>query len=124
MSRKKPIPRRPGGSSRSHGSPRTQNESSKPVLRISGPQLIRALRGGQPGNHNAAKTLEWLDSYDLSTPAGLDLFMQEVVRRVWCGDLGTRAASSINGTLRLLLEHMTLPSLERRISELEKVKSS
>jgi hypothetical protein len=46
--------------------------------------------------------------------------MQEVVRQVWMGELGTRAASSINGTLRLLLEHMTLPSLEKRISELEK----
>jgi hypothetical protein len=45
--------------------------------------------------------------------------MQEVVRQVWRGELGTRAASSINGTLRLLLEHMTLPSLEKRIEMLE-----
>jgi hypothetical protein len=97
---------------------RTQNES-KPVLRISGPQLLRALRGGQPGNRNAQKSLEWLDSYDLSTPAGLDSFMQEVIRRVWTCELGTRAASSINGTLRLLLEHMTLPALEERIKSLE-----
>jgi hypothetical protein len=46
--------------------------------------------------------------------------MQEVVKQVWTGQLGTRAASSINGTLRLLLEHMTLPNLEKRITELEK----
>jgi hypothetical protein len=106
---------------RSHASARsgrTQNES-KPVLRISGPELLRALRGGQPGNKNAQKSLEWLDSYDLSTPAGLDAFMQEVIRRVWTCELGTRAASSINGTLRLLLEHMTLPALEERIKILE-----
>jgi hypothetical protein len=45
--------------------------------------------------------------------------MQEVVRQVWRGELGTRAASSINGTLRLLLEHMTLPALEKRIEMLE-----
>jgi hypothetical protein len=75
------------------------------------------LASAQP---NLDKALEWLDSYDLSTPAGLDSFMQEVVRQVWRGELGTRAASSINGTLRLLLEHMTLPALEKRISELEK----
>jgi hypothetical protein len=98
---------------------RTQNESPR-VVRISGPQLVRAIRGGQLGNRNAVKALEWLDSYDLSTPAGLDAFMQEVVKQVWTGELGTRAASSINGTLRLLLEHMTLPSLEKRIEELER----
>jgi len=110
--------RRTGASSRSRSSGRTQNETKR-VLRISGPQLLRALRGGQLGNRNAVKALEWLDSYDLSTPGGLDSFMQEVVRQVWRGELGTRAASSINGTLRLLLEHMTLPSLEKRIEMLE-----
>ena len=104
-------------SSRSR-SGRTQNESGR-VVRVSGPQLLRALRGGQLGNRNAVKALEWLDSYDLSTPAGLDAFMQEVVRQVWRGELGTRAASSINGTLRLLLEHMTLPALEKRVEMLE-----
>jgi hypothetical protein len=45
--------------------------------------------------------------------------MQEVVKQVWTGELGTRAASSINGTLRLLLEHMTLPALEKSIEMLE-----
>jgi hypothetical protein len=105
-------------SSRSRSSGRTQNESAR-VVRVSGPQLLRALRGGQLGNRNAVKALEWLDSYDLSTPVGLDSFMQEVVRQVWRGELGTRAASSINGTLRLLLEHMTLPALEKRIEQLE-----
>ena len=104
------------------GSGRTQNKDRS--VRISGPELVRAIaakiRQGAPyGNENAKKTLEWLDSYDLSTPAGLDAFMQEVVRQVWTGELGTRAASSINGTLRLLLEHMTLPALEKRIELLE-----
>ena len=87
-------------------SPRTQNESVR-------------RRGGQLANGNAKKSLRWLAEYDLSTPQGLDVFMQEVVRRVWTGELGTRAASSINGTLRLLLEHMTLPGLEKRIKILE-----
>jgi hypothetical protein len=45
--------------------------------------------------------------------------MQELVRQVWCGRLGTRAGSTINGTLRLLLEHTTLPQLEARITKLE-----
>lgn len=114
--------RRTGASSRSRSSGRTQNKGRS--VRISGPDLVRAIeakmRQGAPyGNENAKKTLTWLDSYDLSTPAGLDAFMQEVVRQVWTGELGTRAASSINGTLRLLLEHMTLPSLEKRIEQLE-----
>ena len=113
--------RRSRGSSRSK-SPRTQNKGRS--VRISGPELVRAIeakvRQGAPyGNENAKKTLTWLDSYDLSTPAGLDAFMQEVVKQVWRGELGTRAASSINGTLRLLLEHMTLPSLEKRFEQLE-----
>ena len=76
-------------------------------------------RGAPSGNKNASKALQWLRSYDLSTPAGLDAFMQEVIRAVWRGQLGTRAASSINGTLRLLLEHLTLPALEKRIQALE-----
>jgi hypothetical protein len=96
----------------------TQNEW-KPVLRISGPQLLRAIRGAQPGNRNAVKALEWLSSYDLSTPTGLDAFMQEVIRRVWTGELGTRAGSTINGSLKLLLEHQALPALEKRIEQLE-----
>jgi hypothetical protein len=66
------------------------------------------------------KTLEWLSSYDLTSPAGVDAFMQEVIRRVWTGQLGSRSGGCINGTLRLLVEHQLLPTLERRISELEK----
>ncbi len=88
--------------------------------RIGGTQINSGSRRGAPaGNRNAVKALEWLSSYDLSSPQGLDAFMQAVVKQVWTGELGTRAASSINGTLRLLLEHMTLPSLEKRLRVLE-----
>ena len=105
--------RRPKSPSTGSKSGRTQNN----------PSMSRKGHSGAPaGNENARKSLAWLDSYDLSAPQGLDSFMQEVVRRVWTGELGTRAASSINGTLRLLLEHLTLPALEKRITELEKVK--
>ena len=38
-------------------------------------------------------------------------------------DPRVEAASSINGTLRLLLEHMTLPALEKRIQALEEEKA-
>jgi hypothetical protein len=69
---------------------------------------------------NAKKSLAWLDRYDLSTPQGVGSFLQEVIKRTWTGQLGTRAAGALNGSLRILLEHMTLPALERRISELEK----
>jgi hypothetical protein len=78
-------------------------------------------RGGAPvGNENAKKSLPWLETYDLTTASGVDAFMQELVRQVWTGKLGTRAGSTINGTLRLLLEHMTLPQLEARIGVLER----
>jgi len=92
------------------------------VVRVSGPQLLRALRGGQAGNENAKKALSWLDSYDLSTPGGVDGFLQEVIKRTWTGELGTRAAGALNGSLRILLEHLALPALERRIEELEKAR--
>jgi hypothetical protein len=95
--------RRSRSSNRSRGCPRTQIN-----------------RGGAPaGNKNAKKKLPWLGSYDLSTPAGVDGFLQEVIKRTWTGELGTRAAGALNGSLRILLEHMTLPGLEKRIAELE-----
>jgi hypothetical protein len=56
----------------------------------------------------------------LSSPEGVDGFLQEVIKRTWTGELGTRAAGALNGSLRILLEHMTLPALEKRITELEK----
>ena len=76
------------------------------------------------GNLNGAKSLPWLESYDLSTPAGIDEFLQQVIKATWTGKLGTRAAGALNGSLRLLLEHMTLPALERRIEQLEAQKVS
>jgi hypothetical protein len=64
--------------------------------------------------------LPWLDSYELTTPEGVDLFLREVIRATWEGRLGTRAAGALNGSLRILLEHMTLPALQKRIEELER----
>jgi len=90
--------------------PRTQNATSR----------YRNVRQARPGNENAKKKLAWLDSYDLRTPGGVDGFLQEVIKRTWTGELGTRAAGALNGSLRILLEHMTLPALEKRITELEK----
>jgi len=86
--------------------PRTQIESKR-------------RRGGQPGNGNARKVLRWLDSYDLGSPEGVQSFLAEVVKRTWTGELGTRAAGALNGTLRLLLEHQILPELEKRITAIE-----
>jgi hypothetical protein len=108
MKGKKPTLRRSGRSHSSSGSPRTQFN-----------------RGGAPaGNENAKKSLAWLDTFDLATPEGIDLFLREVVKATWESRLGTRAAGALNGSLRLLLEHLTLPNLERRITELEKVKTN
>jgi len=99
--------RRSKASSRSSKGPRTQINP-------------RRHSGAPAGNENAKKTLTWLDSYDLSSPEGVDAFLQEVIRRTWTGELGTRAAGALNGSLRILLEHLTLPALEKRIEELEK----
>jgi len=80
-------------------------------------------RGGAPvDNKNAKKSLPWLAEYDLSTPEGVDWFLQEVIKATWQGRLGTRAAGALNGSLRILLEHQLLPVLEKRVKELEKVK--
>ena len=109
----------PKGSS---GSGRTQNESRKSVVRVSGSELTRAVRGGQRGNRNAVKSLPWLEEYDLSTPEGVKKFLAEVVKKTWSGELGTRAASALNGSIRLMFEHGFLPEVVARIEELEKAK--
>jgi len=46
--------------------------------------------------------------------------MRELIKAGWTGTLGSRSIGAINGSLRLLLEHLSLPGLEARISELEK----
>jgi hypothetical protein len=102
-----------GPSSRSR-SPRTQFAAVKEA---------KARAFARYGNQNAKKSLAWLDSYDLSSPQGVDGFLQEVIKRTWTGELGTRAAGALNGSLRILLEHMTLPALEKRIEQLEATKA-
>jgi predicted TIM-barrel enzyme len=69
---------------------------------------------------NGARFLPWLESYDLSTPSGIELFLKELVKAGWTGTLGSRSIGALNGSLRLLLEHMTLPALEKRIEILER----
>jgi hypothetical protein len=90
---------------------RTQNESG-----------MHRKRGGQVSNGNAKKSLEWLESYDLSSSDGVRGFLHEIVKRTWTGELGSRAAGALNGTMRLLLEHELLPQLEQRIKALESSK--
>ena len=73
----------------------------------------------RPGNQNAKKTLAWVESYDLTSRSGVDAFLQEVVKKTWTGELGSRACGAINGTMKILIEHEVLPELERRIKLLE-----
>lgn len=84
--------------------------------------VVHKTSGGQPGNGNAKKTLEWLESYDLTSSDGIRGFLTEIVKRTWTGDLGSRAAGALNGTMRLMLEHELLPELEKRIKVLENEK--
>src|SRR5208282_1607324 len=71
--------------------------------------------GAPKGNVNGKKCLEWLESYDLSSMDGVHSFLAEIVKRTWTGELGSRQAGALNGTMRLLLEHELLPELEKRI---------
>jgi hypothetical protein len=91
------------------GGMRTQFESRK--------------RGAPKGNRNASKRLKWLESYDLSSPEGVRAFLAEVARATWTGVLGSRQASALNGTVRLLLDNELLPELNRRLKALEGVKA-
>jgi hypothetical protein len=100
------------GSSHSRSSGRTPHNQSRGGRRVGA--------GARDGNLNGAKSLPWLESYDLTTPESIDLFLKELIRAVWEGRLGSRSGGCLNGSLRLLLEHLTLPALEKRISELEK----
>ena len=85
-----------------------------------GPRTPRN-RGGAPrGNLNGQKTLAWLESFDLSSSAGIESFMRELIKAGWTGTLGSRSIGALNGSIRLLLEHLSLPALEKRITELEK----
>jgi len=105
----KTIKKQSNSSSRAAcGSPRTQFKSRG--------------RGAPAGNENAKKSLKWLETYDLSSPQGVDDFLEEVIKRTWTGELGTRAAGALNGSLRILLEHLTLPALEARVKSLEESK--
>jgi hypothetical protein len=85
---------------------------------------VHRRRGGQVGNGNARKRLAWVEGWDLSSPEGVDRFLREVIRRTWTGELGTRAAGALNGSIRILLEHLLLPSIERRIAALEAAKEA
>ncbi len=77
--------------------------------------------GGAPaGNKNAAKRLSWLENYDLTSSEGIQQFLREIIKHTWTGELGTRAAGALNGSMRLLLEHELLPELDRRIELIEK----
>ena len=83
---------------------------------------FKSKRGAPVGNRNAVLALPWDSGFDLSDSEGIRRFLEEVVKAVWEGRLGTRAAGSLNGSLRLLFELCTLPQLEERVAELEKVK--
>jgi hypothetical protein len=83
---------------------------------------FKSKRGAPIRNANAVKALAWENGFDLSDSVGIRSFLEEVVRAVWEGRLGTRAASSLNGSLRLMFELCELPQLEERVAELEKVK--
>ena len=49
------------------------------------------------------KSPPWV-SYKLDSRENVDRFLQDVIKGAYTGLLGTRQASSINGSLRLLLE--------------------
>lgn len=80
---------------------------------------IRPGAGAREGNENAKKKLMWLEGYDLQSPAGIHRFLAEVIKATWTGELGSRAAGALNGTMRLLLENEILPQVERRLKLLE-----
>jgi len=92
----------------------------RPSSRSKRPRTPRNRGGAPKGNLNGQKTLAWLESFDLSTPVGIEAFMVEAAKALWTGRLGSRTAGALNGLLRILLEHLSLPALEARISELEK----
>jgi len=42
--------------------------------------------------------------YELDSIANVDRFTRDVIKAIWTGRLGTRQASAINGSIRLLME--------------------
>jgi hypothetical protein len=75
--------------------------------------------GAPRRNLNGQRKLAWLSSYDLSTSEGIAEFLRELIKASWTGKIGSRVSGSLNGSLRLLLEAVHLPELERRVRVLE-----
>ena len=63
------------------------------------PHIIR--RRGRP-----QKSPPWI-KYELKTREDLDRFLVDAIKASWTGKLGTRQASAVNGSIRLLMELRT-----------------
>jgi hypothetical protein len=66
-------------------------------------QIESRKRGGQLRNQNAKKVLPW-SNIELNEPKDVIRFLAKVVQATWEGQLGTRQAGAINGSLRLMLQ--------------------
>ena len=67
------------------------------------PHKIKRRGGSRKGAGRKRKAPAWIN-YELSTKELVERFLVDTLRMTWTSKLGTRQASAINGTTRLLME--------------------
>jgi hypothetical protein len=76
--------------------------------------------GGQPGNGNAKKRIELPAWLKLDSAESILKFMRTIlIPGTLSGKIGTRAASAVNTSLKILLDYESLQEIEARLSRLE-----
>jgi hypothetical protein len=97
----------------------TSSSRSKPVV-----HKTTRPEGGQRGNRNAVKEFvlpEWLK---LDSAECILQFMRTIlIPNTLAGRIGTRAASAVNTSLKILLDYESLQDIEVRLSKLEEEKA-
>ena len=79
--------------------------------------------GGQPGNRNRVKGIVLPEGLMLDSAESILKFMRTIlIPGTLSGRIGTRAASAVNTSLKILLDYESLQQIEARLSKLEEEK--
>jgi hypothetical protein len=87
-----------------------------PSVKISGPQLIRALKAELGGSRTTPITLDYKP---LESGESIERFLGDLIAWVLAGKLHHRSASTCRGIVEAWLKASDLKELEKRIAEIE-----
>lgn len=92
------------------------NHGGSPSVKISGPQLTRALKAELAVSHMAPISLEYKP---LENGESIQRFLEDLITWVLAGKLHHRSASTCRGIVEAWLKVNELKEVERRIGEIE-----